>query len=515
MTEDAAVPGGVQPSQRRIYAGALILIVLLSAYLRFEELGVRSLWHDELCTWRVSRMDVGESLRWGPELTKPPLYQFALRVLTRDPRPSEARLRLPAAICGVLTVLVGWWLGRLGGGWPVGLGVAGLLACNGLQVYYSQEARPYAMLVLGCALSTVLWYRLVLAPGRLYFYAYIVAAVLTLHAHYLAVLTVVGHFVWWLIMLSRRPMDRRTFRPLAALVVTGILCIGIVARYFCFRSSAFQGLNWIEPPTWHNTLDVLEKLTFGRHWILALLIPAFALWIAGACGLSLKRLWRPGGPLFAGAEDLCGLLLLCFLGGWFGLLVTSWLAHPAMVARYALPAAVPALLFPLIVAFRLDRRAPVILMLVFVIGTAPAWVNREFGPGLRELAMYLEEYVDPEREAVVVIMDATIQPGWEDSGRLGFQYYPMENVPIEELLLNPDGLTARNSILEDPRGLYLVMLWADPFPVLEAAGRQALPIVHEGRSYSQLLFTPYRLVRVAPIPFNEGKRERSSFFGSR
>ena len=69
---------------------------------------------------------------------------------------------------------------------------------------------------------------------------------------------------------------------------------------------------------------------------------------------------------------------------------------------------------------------------------------------------------------------------------------------LEELHLDADGVAALNEVLRDPRGLYLVVLGADPLAVLDAAGRQSVSIVIEGRSYTQLLFAPYRLVRVAP-----------------
>ena len=120
-------------------------------------------------------------------------------------------------------------------------------------------------------------------------------------------------------------------------------------------------------------------------------------------------------------------------------------------------------------------------------------------PGLRELAAYLQENVDPETEAAVLTLDAGVYPDWEDSERLIFDYYPINGVPVEELRLAADNVTAKNDILKDPRGLYLIVLWADPFPILEAAGRQPVPFQINGQSYSRLLFTPYRLVRVAPL----------------
>jgi len=477
----------------------LLLLVVLGGYLRFEGLGIRSLWRDELCTWHVSRMDLGDSLQWGPELTKPPLYQFALRLFTQDPHPSEWILRFPAAMCGILVVVLGWWFGRAVSGPYVGVALAGLLACNALQIEYSREARPYSMLVLGSLLSTFYWYRMVTAPRRHRIYAYTVTTVLTLYANYLAIFTIFAHGLWWLAMMRKTRPSRQSIRPLAALIATGVLCLPLVYRYLHFKSSMFQGLEWIKPPTWSSALCMLGQLTFGGYWVFALLIPAALLWGAGAFGLSLKRLWRPGGPLFTGRNDICGLLLLWWLGAWFGLLLISWIAHPAMVPRYALPASVPALLLPLIMAYRLDRRAPLLIMLVFVWASTPDWSDRQVDPGLRELAAFLNDQVDRQSEAVVLTIDNTIYPGGEDSERLGFQYYPMDNVPVTELYLESDGITPKNRALEDPRGLYLVVLWADPFPILQAAGREDLSIWYEGDSYSQLPFTPYRLVRVASL----------------
>jgi len=43
-----------------------------------------------------------------------------------------------------------------------------------------------------------------------------------------------------------------------------------------------------------------------------------------------------------------------------------------------------------------------------------------------------------------------------------------------------------------------VVGWADPFAILSQAGRQPARIQLGDRRYRQLLFTPYRVVYVAP-----------------
>ena len=491
----------------------LALIVLLGAYLRFDGLGQRSLWLDEFSTWHVSRMDIGQSLRWAPELTKPPLYQLVLRMVTPSARPGEQVLRLPAAVCGMLTILAAWWLGRAAGGWAVGCALAGLVACHGVHIHYSQEARSYSMLVLGCAVSLALWHRLVTAPRWADLVAYVVVAALTFHAHYLTMLTLGAEAMWWLLLGTFRQTQRRKW-PLIALGATGVFCAPMVVHYLRFQSSIFQGLDWIPPPTWHGALEILDQLTFGRVWVLALLVPSVLIWLAGllgyvglgipqrsvrACGGTCARWWTSHAGAFTDSKDPCGLLLIVLAAAWLGLVVVSWVVQPAMILRYALPASIPALLIPLVVARRLNRYAPLVIMAIFMVGTAPEYLGRKSSvvPGFRELSMFLNERVDPRTEAVVLAIDGTVEPSWADLERLAFRYYPIRGLPVYELPVTPNGSAETPAILEDPRALYIVIFRADPLPMLKAAGRVLSPFNVEGRQYRQLLFSPYRLIRVA------------------
>jgi len=260
-------------------------------------------------------------------------------------------------------------------------------------------------------------------------------------------------------------------------------------------------------------LEVLEQITFGPIWVVAVLAPALVLWIVATRSASTltptlspegrRRPWARlrSRAVHGGADDLCRLLVVWLLCSWFGLLVISWVAHPAMVDRYALPAAIPALLIPLIVAHRLDRRLPMIIMVVFSALGLRDWTRTrwEVEPGFRELSHYLAEAVDPRKDAIVLTIDRRTHPDWDDAERLPFQYYPVKDYPIEELHLAADGVTVMNDIFRDPRGMYLVVLWADPFAILNAAGREAELFSIEDQRYTQLLFSPYRLVRVAPL----------------
>ena len=65
----------------------------------------------------------------------------------------------------------------------------------------------------------------------------------------------------------------------------------------------------------------------------------------------------------------------------------------------------PLLLLELDPQHRVDRRAPLVLAVLFFVRAAPDWVLQasEYEPGFRELSAWLSEHVDPDREAVVTL----------------------------------------------------------------------------------------------------------------
>lgn len=475
----------------------LVFILIVAGYLRFTDLGERSLWLDEFCTWHVSRLPLGESLQWEPELTIPPLYQLTLRATTHEPRPPEWRLRLPAAVCGLLLIGAGWWLGTVVCHWSVGCALAALLACDFLQIEYSREARPYSMLVLGGTLSTLFWYRLVTQPKRRYVLAYVVATVLTIHAHFLVMLAVGGHVIWWLLTRRRRRTNRPTRHAIVSLGVTILLSLPVLLRSFWHREIVAGDISWIGPTGWVEMANVLIDVAFGPFWVALMLVPAVAIWVLAAFrhhGLGWAR------QAYAGRDDVCGLLLAWLLCAWLGLGVLSWLVQPVMVTRYALPTAVPAVLLPLIVGYRLRRWLPAIPALVFCLG-ALWWghATRVDSPGFRELVQYVERNSVADDTLVALVIGHSANPHWPEMQRLTLDYYPMKDREVHQIHLDAEGRPIDGSIFEDPRPMYLIAFRSEPFALLENVGRESEPILFDGDWCPQLFFAPYRLLRVAPM----------------
>ncbi len=479
---------------RRLKTGVLIGLIALGTALRFMDLGGRSLWLDEFCTWKVSRMPWNESIRWGPELTKPPLYQLTLRVVSREPRPSELVLRLPAAVCGILLIPVAYWLGRSLAGETVGVALAGLVAASDFQIVFSQEARSYSMLALGSAASTALWFHLCQDGGWKRVAAYALTLALTFHTHYLAVLTAVGHGTWW---VFRSAMQQSKVRraPMVGLLSAGLLCVPMVVHYLMHRTSVLQGLDWIALPTWRSALDVMQRISFGPAWIgiLALSV-VFLVWSARRerSHSAESGLNGQGGLALAG-----GVLL----SNWVGLILISFLGQPALIDRYAIAASIPAMLIPLAAARRLDARLPWLVLSVIVavgvLDSANRWNGPE--PGFRELSRFLDEHARPDRVAVVLATDGRLPRGWEAMERIAFEYYPLHVAEWHEIRVRVPSDPQDHPIFYDPRGLLVVLFRADPVPLLQRAGRRIETWEIGGQHLTQLLFSPYRLLKVAPI----------------
>jgi hypothetical protein len=148
-------------------AGALVL----AAFLRFDGLGEPSYWLDEVLHQRVTTTALSQSWwRWlvGFEPENGPLY-YASQALMRAFGSSEFAGRFPAALFGLITIPLLWLAGKHTDDHGIG---AALLALSPLAIYYSREARPYAlMMMLTAALIVALlrgWSLIAIALAMVY-----------------------------------------------------------------------------------------------------------------------------------------------------------------------------------------------------------------------------------------------------------------------------------------------------------------------------------------------------------
>lgn len=213
--------------------GGLAIAVAVAAFLRFDGLGVPSYWLDEvLGRLVVERVPTLPWWRWltGVHPQHGPLY-YALQWLASAVRDDEWGGRLFAASFGVIAVPLLWVCARATrAGWP--LLAAALLAVSPLHVYYSREARPYALLVLLVlvALLAILDRRPWLAGGALLLMLYTSVAA----ASAVAAMACAAFAASW---LERDAHGRRR------LVVIAVLAVLVLALFPLFyRAPAEEGV---------------------------------------------------------------------------------------------------------------------------------------------------------------------------------------------------------------------------------------------------------------------------------
>ena len=137
---------------------ALLAIMFLGAVLRFYGLGFQSLWGGELASWDFGGRDtISRVVQDG---SQPPLYFLILHLARWFIGESEWALRLPSAIAGWLCIPAIYLLGKKLYSEREGIMAALLVAVLWPAVYYSQEARPYAVLILLSILTSYFWWDL-------------------------------------------------------------------------------------------------------------------------------------------------------------------------------------------------------------------------------------------------------------------------------------------------------------------------------------------------------------------
>jgi len=198
-----------------------LALTMVAFLLRVTHLDGQSLWRDEVDVIRLANLPLPQLARSLVQAGhNGPFYYLLMQSWLRLAGDSEFGLRYLALCCGVLAVPLAYWVGRrLMSRRAAALGAA-FVAVSPYLVWYSQDAKMYALLTAltllatGCQLEA-------LATGRLRWWAgFVVAASLSLYVHILAALMIPVYAGAWLLA---RPSSRRA--RWAGAVALGLLTL--------------------------------------------------------------------------------------------------------------------------------------------------------------------------------------------------------------------------------------------------------------------------------------------------
>lgn len=295
----------LQPS-----TAAFWLVVLgLALGLRLVGSEARGIWQDEGLTLYQIRLPFAEIVanripvaHFMTQNTVPPLFFVLLGAWGRLVGFDLWVLRLFSILCTLLVSLLLYRVGAWLAGPQVGRIAALLAAISPLYLWYAQELRMYAFLLLPATLSFGLlwrWHEAWAAGqgGQRYAVAYALTAGVMAWTHYLAFLLLAAQGLWLLLfLLRRRPRVLLTVAGGLLLVALPLLPFGL-RRLFAGaeRDFFFQPLDFIVNNLLHSfALGV--PVFMSRYESVAWLFPVA--WTLLALGL--WQAWRRGGwPLLA------------------------------------------------------------------------------------------------------------------------------------------------------------------------------------------------------------------------
>ena len=198
--------------QQMLVPFMLLAILLVALLLRVFQLDAESLWLDEVYSVNWGNHDFVQILGLSIQNRHPPLYLLLLHYWMQLFGDSEFSVRLPSVLFGVFSVAMLYKVGTLLFNKWTGLMSAFIMAISAYQIYYSQEARAYMMMVLFALIS--FYFFLKLFEGKNYWIlaGYVLFSTTLMYAHYygLFLVFVQALFVLGFYALRRHPNNATT-----------------------------------------------------------------------------------------------------------------------------------------------------------------------------------------------------------------------------------------------------------------------------------------------------------------
>lgn len=315
---------------------ALAGVIAGAAALRFASLGVQSYHHDEVIT--AMRVIPGSFSHMLHEVrvseSNPPLYYVLAWGWAKALGRGEFELRSLSALFGTAVVPVAYLIGRQLASRRAGLTLAAFAAVNPMLIWYSQEARSYALLVFFCALSFLFFLRALDYARGWDLALWALSSALALCSHYFAIFPVAIEAVWLLFAL--RSFWRLVLPALALVVASGAALLPLLSA----QVNATH-IGWIEQsPLPTRYLEVGTSFLIGEtgHVIAEPVRYGYALLPVVAIAAALVLLALRGDPherYGAGVALLVGLGVAALAG------LAALGGKDYVVERNLLPALLP------------------------------------------------------------------------------------------------------------------------------------------------------------------------------
>jgi mannosyltransferase len=466
-----------EPDERSLLPALACMIV--AALLRWPSLNAQSLWIDEIYSVEVTRWPLDVVLR--VQDGHPPLYAL-LQILVGSFVPEELSGRVISAVAGVIGVGLLVHLGTTLWGRRVGLVAGLLLACSPLHVWYSQEGRMYALVVM-LAISSSIFLVRAMRHGGAAWLAFAIASLCGIFTHYLYAGLVLAQGVF---LLVEARMAARLLAGLAAAVAVAIAVVPVLGPEATTFVGDQRGFEWMALPYVGFTFvggfglgPSIEELHRERD--LSVILPYWpAILVVAIVGITIAVVGRRA----ALASGVWGrYLLLWATAPILFVFAGSWLRNGAFNVRYVL-IALPAVL--LLAALGLaaggTRRlvaGTAALLALSLVSIARDRTDVRYGrEDFRSAARYLQQHAGATDR--IVVSGGSVE--------LGLSYYAeaftYEQLPARQTRTPADAAENLRELTAPTRPTWLVLSrdWEnDPAGLFAASLADAAPVEPQAR----------------------------------
>lgn len=339
----------------------IIVILLLSAFLRFFHLDYQSPWLDEIHTLNeanpnASLSEVYSQILSGEQM--PPLYFYILYFLFKIFGYSIFVARFFSAILGVLSVYVLYKLVKELIDKKTALVAALLFGMNYFMIYFSQEARPYTLFTLFMLLS---FYRMLMylksstIKNAIWFG---LTASLMLHSHFIGFFTLFAQAIIFLLFLFlKKDLDKKQFFKGSIIAAIVFLIAYIPSMHSLMKIFSIKSF-WISAPG-PDSFKLIYKSFFGNSEIIIFLNGVLFFGFLFSFFKSEKRK-----NIENGETNWSAIILVLWISFTILIpLISSYISNPIILDRYFL-GVLPAII--ILLAIGLMQIKGKVLKIVFI-----------------------------------------------------------------------------------------------------------------------------------------------------
>ena len=438
----------------------LAAVTALAALLRFSTLDLQGYWYDEAVTVELVGLALGDMLSEIPDSeSTPPLYYVVAWLWTQAFGTGEVGLRSLSALCGTAAVPVAYAAARELCGARVALATGALAAVSPFLVWYSQEARSYALLTLLGALSLWLLVRTLNRPSAHRALLWALASAAALATHYFAAFLILPEVLWLLAAAPRR----QALTGGAVVVVVGL---GLLPLALDQRGAGYASFIADDPLPKRVALGVKQLLLSFDSPLEPLTAAAAALIAAAGILFALTRAEGSNrrGVQIAGSIGAASFLVPCLL---------AVVGLDYVLSRNLIVAWVP-------------------LAIVVSAGLTSAAVRRLGQPALAVLAGF----------ALVSTLGVAAEPAWQREDWRGAAETLAQGDPRAILVREPSHARALRLYLADARP-------ASPAPHRVA---EVVAIARRGRDLGDVVPTPPDPAALRALGLREAGRRREATY---